>query len=101
MTTTKSPAEIAAALVFLVSENDKLNDGKPKDNLHVTGHLLPGCNLCSAIRAMRWALGEADPLTGKPVEYPYITEDERELLRGQADRLANSRLPAGSIVNNW
>jgi hypothetical protein len=46
-------------------------------------------------------LGEADPLTGKPVEFPYITEDERERLLGQADRLVNSKLPAGSVVNNW
>ena len=99
--TVKTPAEIAAALVFLVSENDKLNEGKPKDNLHVTGHLLPGCNFCSAIRALRWAMGEADPLTGQPVEFPYITADERDRLLGQADRLVNSKLPKASKVNNW
>lgn len=97
----KTSAEIAAALVFLVSENDKLNEGKPKDNLHVTGHLLPGCNLCSAIRALRWALGETNPLTGQPVEFPYVTQDERDNLLGLADKRAKSKLPAGSVVNNW
>src|SRR4051812_1735443 len=97
----KSSAEISAALVFLASENDKLNAGKPKDNLHVTGHLLPSCNLCSAIRALLWVLGETEPLTGQPVEFPYITVDERERLLGQADRLANSKLPADAKVNNW
>jgi hypothetical protein len=99
--TVKTPAEMAATLVFLVSENDKLNEGKPKDNLHVTGHLLPGFNYCSSIRVLRWALGEANPVTGRPAEFPYSHQDERETLRSLADRLANSKLPAGSLVNNW
>lgn len=102
MAALKTRAQLKAALDFLTLENEKLNQGKPADNLHVTGHLLPSCNYCSAIVALSWALGKADPATGKVREFPYITEDEREKLRGQADQLMNSRLlPAEAHVNNF
>src|SRR4051794_8088796 len=99
--TVKTPAEIAAALVFLASENEKLNAGLPKYNMHAAGHLLPSCNLCSVIRAMLWVLGEPNPATGQLVEFPYVTADEREHLLALADLRAKSKLPAESKVNDW
>lgn len=97
----KTPAEIAAALNFAVHENEKLNSGLPKHNMHAAGHCLPSCNLCSVSKALRWVLGEPNPTTGRPEEFPYVTQDEREHLLALADLRVKSKLSQGAKVNDW